>query len=213
MATKAGEDLLSLSGVLTECFGKGSDFTVIVEEPSCDSPRSVRNSEAPVKCTEFKVWSVLLAQWSPVCEKMIRSESYAESQAAQVVIKDFSAGAVEIFLRFMHSGTVGRFAIPLVEVVALADKHQVKALHDACLCFVRQELKSRPAVACEVFASADRFLLADSRTEALDRIFMNPGEALRKRPALDPELLEEILGVRLAVHVRVCASKNPPELG
>ena len=77
--------------------------------------------ETSVKCTEFKVWSFLLARWSPVFEKMIGSDKYAESQKSQLVIRDFSVSAVEIFLRFFYSGSIGGSIAALVEA-ALADK-------------------------------------------------------------------------------------------
>ena len=73
----------------------------------------------------------------------------------------------------------------------MADKYQVEALHASCLHLVRQAMK--PEAACEVLASADRFHLDDLRAEALDLIFTQPAEALKQRPALRPELVEEIL--------------------
>ncbi|CAE7689813.1 mel-26 [Symbiodinium sp. CCMP2456] len=80
----------------------------------------------------------------------------------------------------------------MVEVAAIADKYQVEALPPLCLHLVRKALK--PDVACEVFGLADRFHVAEMRAEALDCIFAKPAEALKERPALRPELLEEILG-------------------
>ena len=176
-----------LSDVLTACFGKDGNFTVIVLEPaSCDT-----SDDAQAKRTEFKVWSSLLAQWSPVFERMVGSENYAESQRAEVVIRDFSASAVELFLRFFYSGSVAGSIPVLVEVAAMADKYQVEALQSSCLHLVRQTMK--PGAACVVLASADRFHMDDLRAEALDLIFTQPAEALKERPALRPELLEEIL--------------------
>ncbi|CAE7257567.1 bath-40 [Symbiodinium sp. CCMP2592] len=52
----------------------------------------------------------------------------------------------------------------------------------------------KPELACDFFASADRFHMEDLRATARDLIFMNPAEALKERLALRPELLEEILG-------------------
>ena len=210
---ETAEDLDSLARVLTACFGKGGDFTVIVEElsgvtsgdgvvqseaqrkkrkRSGDVPDSARDTEATVQRTEFKVWSSLLAQWSPVFEKMMSSDKYDESQKSQVVITDFSAGAVEIFLRFLYSGSVGGSITALVEVAAIADKYQVEALHPLCLRLVRKALI--PEVACEVLAVADRFHVAEMRAVALDLVLTKPKEALQKRPRLRPQLLEEILG-------------------
>ncbi|CAE7689820.1 bath-42, partial [Symbiodinium sp. CCMP2456] len=170
----------------------GGNFTVIVEERSADMLESSIEIEASVKRTEFKVWSVLLARWSPVFERMVGSDNCVESQRAEVVIEDFSACAVEIFLRFLYSGSVRGSIAALVEVAAIADKYQVEALPPLCLRLVRKALT--PEVACEVFAIADCFHVAQMRAEALDCIFTNPEEALKERPALRMELLEEILG-------------------
>ncbi|CAE6920831.1 SPOPL, partial [Symbiodinium sp. CCMP2456] len=192
---ETAENMASLCGVLAACFGKDGNFTVVVEERSSDMLESSKESEASVKRTEFKVWSLLLAQWSPVFEKMVGSDNYAESQQSQVVIQDFSAVAVEIFLRFLYSGSVGGSITALVEVAAIADKYQVEALYPLCLYLVRTALK--PELACEVLAVADGFHMAEMRAEALDVIFTNPKEALGERPEIRPELLEEILGSSL----------------
>ncbi|CAE7269090.1 bath-40 [Symbiodinium sp. CCMP2456] len=187
----ADENLSAASDMWKKCFGKDGNFTVIVEELSGEAHQDTEGKLA-TKRTEFKVWSSLLAQWSPVFEKMVGSDSYAESQRAEVVIQDFSAGAVELFLRFMYSGSIGGSIAVVVEVAALADKYQVKALHASCLQIVRDALK--PDIACEVLASADRLHVDDLRAAAFDLILMKPEAALKERPSLRPELLEEILG-------------------
>ena len=189
-AIVADNDLSAASDVWKACFGKDGNFTVIVKEVSQDTSEDSEDQTA-AKRTEFKVWSFLLAQWSPVFRKMVGPDNYTESQKAEVIITDFSARAVEIFLRFMYSGSVGGSVTVIVEVAAMADKYQVEALHSLCLQLVRQVLK--PKLACKVFATADLFHVASMRTEALDLIFTNPEEALKERPALRPELLEEIL--------------------
>ena len=53
------------------------------------------------------------------------------SQKSQVVIQDFSAGAVDIFLRFLYTGRFQGSASNLLEVAALADYYQVEVLHAA----------------------------------------------------------------------------------
>ena len=158
--TVADKDLSALSGVLTACFGKDGNFTVVVEEPPNETSKDAEGQTA-AKRTEFKVWSFLLAQWSPVFGKMIGSDNYAESQRAEVVIQDFSASAVEKFLRFMYSGSVEGSVTTMMEVAAMADKYQVDALQSLCLPLVRQALK--PELAGEIFAAADRFHMDDLR--------------------------------------------------
>eukprot|EP00439_Symbiodinium_sp_Y106_P044913 s4409_g5.t1 len=169
---------------------RARNFTVIVEEPASEVSNDSEGQTA-AKRSEFKVWSFLLAQWSPVFEIMISSDNYSESNKPQVVIEDFSASAVETFLRFLYCGSVVGSATCPVEVSALADKYQVQVLHALCMRLVREALK--PVTACDILASADRFHMDNLRTEALELIFAEPSEAPKERPALRPELLEEIL--------------------
>ena len=115
-----------------------------------------------------------------------------EGREAEVVIKDFSRDAVEIFLRFLYSGAVEASPGMLVEVAAMALKYETKTLHSLCMQEISGQ-KLTPEMACEVFASADRFRMPDLRTEALEKILVHPGSALKIRPQLRPELLEEIL--------------------
>ena len=194
LAMIGGEDLSAASAAWKACFGKDGNFTVIVEEPSSDindaSDDANMKVETEAKRTEFQVWCSMLSHHSPVFEKMIGS-TYAESQRAEVVIQDFSAGAVEIFLRYLYTGSVRGSASALLEVAALADKYHVEVLHALCMRLVREAFM--PVIACEVFAAADRFHMEDLRLEALELILTQPAEALQKRPALRPELLEEIL--------------------
>ena len=98
MAKAVAGDPAFAAGIFKNCFGRGGDFTVVVEEPQGED-----SCGSEVKRMEFKVMSPLLASWSVVFDKMISSE-FVEQQKAQVVITDFSSGAVEIFLRFLYSG-------------------------------------------------------------------------------------------------------------
>ena len=189
-------DKASAADVLKECFGHGGDFTVVVEEcPEC--PEECREGAMEMERrsefsrSEFRVWSVLLAKWSKVFDTMINSDAFAESSQAQLVIKDFSAAAVETFLRFLYSGVVEGSIPTLVEVGTLADKYQVDKL--SALCFRAVQNKLRPEVACELFACADRFQVADLRRQALEQILIHPKEALKTRPVLNPRLLNEVL--------------------
>ena len=191
VAMLGGEDLSAASAAWKACFGKDGNFTVIVEEPSNDaSDDASMKVEAETKRTEFQVWCSMLSHHSPVFEKMIGS-AYTESQQAEVVIQDFSARAVEIFLRYLCTGSVRGSASALLEVAAMADKYQVEVLHALCMRLVREAFK--PVIACEVFAAADRFQMEDLRSEARDLILSQPEKALQSRPPLPPELLEEIL--------------------
>ncbi|CAE7285913.1 bath-40 [Symbiodinium sp. CCMP2456] len=83
---------------------------------------------------------------------MLKSEDFVERQQAQVVISDFSSGAVEIFLRVLYSGVVRGPLETLVEVSSMADKYQVKRLLELCTEALQDGLS--PANACELFAAA-----------------------------------------------------------
>ena len=145
-----------------------------------------------VKRTEFKVWASLLAQRSPVLETMICSDGFEEGRTAQLVIRDFSAAAVENFLCFLYSGLVKGTPGMLVELLAMADKYQVEKLRELCLQAVTKALQ--PEVACEIFAASDHFHMPSLRTRACDLILIHPEKALKTRPEMKAELLEEILG-------------------
>eukprot|EP00439_Symbiodinium_sp_Y106_P028961 s5360_g3.t1 len=76
-AAYGDKDLSAASDVWGACFGKEGNFTVIVEESLRDTSDDV---EVEDKRTEFKVWSFLLTQWSPVFEKMIGSVAKGKSR-------------------------------------------------------------------------------------------------------------------------------------
>lgn len=189
MTTAVEEDKALAADILRDCFGKDGNFTVtVVEELLAEGGRLA----SEVKRVEFKpVWRSLLARWSPVFDKMVNSERFTEAAHAQVVIEDFSAAAVEIFLRFFYSGVVEGPLTTLVEVGKMADKYQVDQLHTLCTQAVRKMMK--PEVACELFACADRLEVPSLRREALEQIWIHPKAALKIRPNLRPRLLEEIL--------------------
>ncbi|CAE7598484.1 spop [Symbiodinium natans] len=186
------DDPASLPAVLQACFGKDGNFTIIVEEPRGEDTYSSAGPAGSVKRTEFKVWASLLAQQSPVLGALVYSDNFEESRKAQVVIRDFSAGAVERFLQFLYSGVVEGSPGMLVEVAALADKYQTKKLHSLCMQAICGKAL-QPEMACEIFVSAGHFGLPDLRMEAFEQILIYPEKALKARPALSPELLEEIL--------------------
>ena len=150
-------------GKLSDCFGKDGNFTIVVEEqfkdatsnpelpetaseekdPQRDS--SAQASEFSLKRTEFKVWASLLSLWSPVSQKMIAADNFVEKHKGEVIIRDFSASGVEMFLRFLYTGVVEASLSMLVELAALADKYQVKKLYSLCLVAVWAGLTPEPA--------------------------------------------------------------------
>ena len=125
---------------------------MLVEEPQGED-----SCGSEVKRVEFKVMSPLLASWSVGFDRMISSGEFIE---AQMVITDFSSTAVELFLRFLYSGVVKGPLETLVEVCALADKYQVQGLN--------------PGNACQLFAFAARYQLADLLRMVLEEIWINP---------------------------------------
>ena len=139
-----------VADVLHSCFGQG-DFKVVVEEVFEDG----------TKRTEFPVWSLLLRKWSDVFANMMSHQQFIEGSTAEVVIKDFSACAVDAFLRFLYSGTLSTNLSTLIEVGVIADKYQVQPLYKACMGTVKEKLASETA--CEIFECADRFHLEEPR--------------------------------------------------
>lgn len=188
----AGECKGHVANVLSACFGHG-DFTVAVVPPGDGA-----DGADDIKTAEFRVWSVLLSKWSPVFDKMISSPDFLEANESQVVIADFSADAVETFLRFLYSGAIEGSLATLVEVAAMADKYQVDELLVLCTEVLQEQLTQRPDMACELFACADRFQVANLRLEALEQIWIHASKALpRTRPNLSPKLLDEVLNLDL----------------
>ena len=175
------EDVVFAAGIFKDCFGKGGDF-------HRGGGRARRWGGWHGKRAEFKVWASLLSGWSLVFDKMLNSEGFLERQQAQVVISDFSSGAVEIFLRCLYSGVVRGPLETLVEVSSMADKYQVKRLPELCTEAAPggpQPGKCLPALCrCCPLPAAEM---------ALEEIWINAAEALTECPSISPELLEEIL--------------------
>ncbi|OLP93981.1 BTB and MATH domain-containing protein 40 [Symbiodinium microadriaticum] len=170
--------------VLHSCFGQG-DFKVVVEEVLEDG----------TKRTEFPVWSLLLRKWSDVFANMMSHQQFIEGSNAEVVIKDFSACAVDAFLRFLYSGTLSANLSTLIEVGVIADKYQVQPLYKACMGTVKEKLASETA--CEIFECADRFHLEELRRKAKEEILIEPRDALPRRSSLSSKLLDEVLSSEL----------------
>ena len=141
--------------------------------------------------SELRVQGVYRVQNLGYKERMLSSDNYVESRELQVVISDFAAEAVEIFVHFLYAGVVKGTPAMLVQVAALADKYQVSQLHALCLESVMKALT--PETACEIFAAADHFHMTSLRGEALEKILIRPDKALQARPNLSAKLLEEIL--------------------
>jgi len=173
-----------VADVLHSCFGQG-DFKVVVEEVFEDG----------TKRTEFPVWSLLLRKWSDVFANMMRHQQFIEGSTAEVVIQDFSACAVDAFLRFLYSGTLSTNLSTLIEVGVIADKYQVQPLYKACMGTVKEKLASETA--CEIFECADRFHLEELRRKAKEEILIEPRDALPRRSSLSSKLLDEVLSSEL----------------
>eukprot|EP00913_Durusdinium_trenchii_P014498 g13600.t1 len=163
---------------LSTAFGKMGSFRVVVEKAS-EKTR-----------TEFKVSSVILSSWSEVFEKMMLHE-FEEQTQGQVVIKDFSSHAMEVFLRFLYSGTLNVDVQTLVEVMVIADKYQVPELSRHCNDLLHIQLSSN---AWDIFIAADSFRLDALREAAFNAVLMCPKRVLQERPAVSDELVHEVLG-------------------
>eukprot|EP00439_Symbiodinium_sp_Y106_P052475 s722_g7.t1 len=127
--------------VLGGCFGQGGDFTVVVEERVAGKS----GQDAEVVRTEFKVWSVLLSQWSKVFHTMTTSTSFREKAAAEVVIQDFSATTVEAFLRFLYSGVLrGSLATTVEEPTTTLEETFKRTLKINLPWLLNLAMKDRP---------------------------------------------------------------------
>ncbi|CAK9101114.1 BTB/POZ domain-containing protein 1 (Hepatitis C virus NS5A-transactivated protein 8) (HCV NS5A-transactivated protein 8), partial [Durusdinium trenchii] len=162
-------------------FNKSGDFTVVVLEGD-SSGEKVR--------TEFKVWSVIMSSWSEYFDKMM-SHEFEENTQRQVVIRDFSPKGIEVFLRFLYSGTLEASLETLVEVMVIADKYQVPELSSHCNELLRAHLSADTA--WEIFKAADVFQFEQLREEAMHAILIEPKVALARRPAVNERLLQEVL--------------------
>eukprot|EP00435_Cladocopium_sp_Y103_P015110 s1278_g3.t1 len=173
-------------------FGQGGDFTVVVEEhPHAES---VEDSDAEPTRTEFKVWSLILSSWSEVFDKMM-NQDFVESAKKQVVIKDFSSLAVKTFLKFLYMGTLDAPPETICEVSAIADKYQVLELKPICLKMLEDTISVTNAWA--ILQLADHFQSHDIRQKSKQTIFVKAKEALKSRPLVRDELVEEVLGSSL----------------
>ena len=206
-------DTSSAAEKFSACFDHDGDWQIVVKSTAPD-PQPV--------CT-FRVWSTLLAAWSDVFAAMLRPE-WLEAAHGTIEIIDFSASAVESFLRFLYSGTLN---IPndeptvFVEVTALADKYAVVRLRELCVSHFVKLLK--PQNSCEVLRGIDSCGLAlwdDLRERCLEMIRRRAKDALPRAIVLTMEEMEEVglhcKGVRCRSSV-TCAGHSlervPPHPG
>ncbi|CAJ1454472.1 unnamed protein product, partial [Effrenium voratum] len=169
-----------VASVLLRCFGKGGDLSVVVE------------AEDGAVAAEFQVWSCLLREWSEVFRAMLNPEhGFQEQQQAKLVIREFSAGAVESCLRFLYSGRLEAHGEMLVEVCVLADKYSLSELQRVACRQLNQEMTAVDA--CRLCQFATQCGSAQAKQVAMDLIMREPQEALPFAHLLGPQLLDEIL--------------------
>eukprot|EP00913_Durusdinium_trenchii_P025962 g24359.t1 len=173
-------------------FNKSGDFTVVVLEGD-SSGEKVR--------TEFKVWSVIMSSWSEYFDKMLgqycgrwmMSHEFEENTQRQVVIRDFSPKGIEVFLRFLYSGTLEASLETLVEVMVIADKYQVPELSSHCNELLRAHLSADTAWETR---RSERKRAGTGRAAPatpMHAILIEPKVALARRPAVNERLLQEVL--------------------
>ena len=114
--------------VLREHWERGN-FIISVETTEKDAQGI--DSSAP-KRHEFRVFDAVLGKASPVFGAMIKQDNFVEGATSEVTITDFSAAAVEAFLRFLHFGEMDGSIATIMEVGRLADKYAVSRLHKLC---------------------------------------------------------------------------------
>ena len=95
----------------------------------------------------FKVHKSILAIQSPVFDTMFDSKMQ-ENVSGEMIITDFSAGAVDDFLHFIYNGEVRSFSNAM-ELFALAEKYEVPALKEISENIIEVSLKKSNAL--EIF--------------------------------------------------------------
>ena len=129
--------------------GKRSDFTIKVGVDGT-----------------FKVHKNILAIQSPVFDAMLDSEMQ-ESASGEMIITDFSAGAVDDFLHFIYNGEV-RSCSNAMELFALAEKYEVPALKEISENIIEVSLNESNAL--EIFNLGDRYNSERLKRSALKEI-------------------------------------------
>lgn len=172
---------------LAKCFDQAGDLVVTVR-PIYEEGTLPEHVGPPVK--KFKVWSPLLEQWSDVFAAMFRSE-FKENSRSELEIQDFSAEAVEAFLRFMYSGMVVLRNEVLVEVKALADKYDIPQLRSMCALQIQKAITNENLFA--FLSLAHRHGCSTTKNKCLDKILYEPETSLKNASKLPRCLLDEIL--------------------
>jgi hypothetical protein len=136
----------------------------------------------------------VLAARSPVFRAMF-SGGLAEAQGYEVNITDFTADAVQAFVRFLYSDLCSDAALQdcANELLAMADKYQVPALSILCERYLAYSL--RPESAIGVLKLADAHNVPQLKALALSYLVGNPGRTAEHAQELSAELVRDLLRI------------------
>lgn len=151
--------------------GKLSDFLIVVGS------------------REFRVHKNVLSIISPVFAAMFENDM-TEEQTSQMTIPDFSAVAVEEFLKYVYTGHIPNDTNAM-ELFALSAKYDVKGLKDACEEMIFENCDCTNAL--EIFALGHLYCSDDMKALAayeIERSF--PSKISLKDLMAHPEILSKI---------------------
>eukprot|EP00930_Biecheleria_cincta_P073020 TRINITY_DN60359_c0_g1_i1.p1 TRINITY_DN60359_c0_g1~~TRINITY_DN60359_c0_g1_i1.p1 ORF type:complete len:353 (+),score=42.91 TRINITY_DN60359_c0_g1_i1:52-1110(+) len=91
-------------------------------------------TDAEVHCngTVFPVHRSVLAASSPVLDRMLETEGSKEGSSRALSLCEYSATAVESFLKFLYDGDLPEGSNDCQALLALADQYDVRDLIDLC---------------------------------------------------------------------------------
>jgi speckle-type POZ protein len=134
----------------------------------------------------------MLAALSTVFHAMFYGEM-KEAHSCDVLITDFTAGALKAFVRFLYTDSCSRDALSqhAEELLVIADKYEVLALVTVCECYLASVLA--PDNAVSLLKLADTHNAAQLRAQALSFIVDSAALTAKHAQELSLELVEDLL--------------------
>jgi hypothetical protein len=167
------------------CHSYGSDD----EKEESEQAVEQEAEQEPEKVGAHKV---VLAARSPVFRAMFSGEM-VEARSTEVMIDDFSAAAVQAFVRFLYSDQCSRAVLEdcAEELLPMADKYQVPALMVLCESYLATKLSPNNVVS--TLKLADAHNAAQLKARALSYIIDNAASTAKHAQELSADLLMDLL--------------------
>ena len=140
----------------------------------------------------FKVHKAILAK-SPVLKRMLEIEM-TEKRTSELVIKDFSLGAVKDFLNFLYTGVV-RNNENAMEMFVLASTYDVQPLLTICKEIILNDLDVSNAL--EIFNLGHLYSCDDLKRAAFEEIGEFLGSSLNQRIYDEPKTVTDIVEAKI----------------